>query len=296
MGKILFVARNSVGATIPPEWSNLITNIGYTADVITSSNINNIDLSAYDLAVFNIFIGTTTESLDAIKKCLSVGLDCLYCVMENGADTTGSIAFNLGISSSPEMELSSGPTNIVTFGNNILKKSNGLEFGTSLSIRSSASYFDYIDTISAVAFKAIAANPSNLSQICLGVLPKGSTTSKIANTGANLWFSGTFYVPSGQFFTETAGNIILDIIAYSAPIAYKITGTVSDSNNQPLQRLLRAFDQSSGDLVAETTSASDGSYRLSTSSSDPVTVVCYHDASDTNNSQVKDDLVPILDE
>lgn len=296
MLKILFVVTNSTDAVVNDRWSALIQSIGYTADAVKTQDIATTDLSLYDLAIFGVFTGQSTETLNAIKTCLSSDLDCLYCVMENGADTTGSIAFNLGISSSPEMELSSGPTNIVTFGNNILKKSNGLEFGTSLSIRSLASYFDYIDTISATAFKAIAANPSNLSQICLGVLPKGSTTSKIANTGANLWFSGTFYVPSGHFFTETAGNIILDIIAYSAPIAYKITGTVSDSNNQPLQRLLRAFDQSSGDLVAETTSASDGSYRLSTSSSDPVTVVCYHDASDTNNSQVKDDLVPTLDE
>ena len=296
MGKILFVARNSVGATITPAWSNLITNIGYTADVITSSNIDNIDLSAYNLAVFNVFIGTTTESLDAIKKCLSVGLDCMYCVMDNGVNTTGSIAYNLGISTGVEAESSSGPSNILTFTNSVLVKSGGLLGGTSLYIKPSATYFDYIDTLFASDFKSIASSPSNSSRICFGVLPKGSTTSKISNIGANLWFAGMFYVPNGSGFTEIAQEIILDIIDFGSAGSYKITGTVSDSSNQPLQRLIRAFKKSSGVLVGETISASDGSYKLSIKSSDLVTVVCYHDASDTNNSQIKDDIVPILDE
>lgn len=136
------------------------------------------------------------------------------------------------------------------------------------------------------------------SAVGIALFLKGSGTRTVQELGANVILAPWLYSNGGSF-SAVASDVISAMINWAVSasnVVYKITGTVTDSNNQPLQRLLRAFDKASGTMLVETTSLADGSYKLTTPTNKPVSIVCYHDSSETNNSQVKDDIVPILDE
>ncbi|AZN65183.1 hypothetical protein CFH90_14600 [Acinetobacter johnsonii] len=282
---------------------NAIANFGIFTSVIGISTGNSVTLAEVqavgiesDTMVFIHALDSSANLISVTNQLLNLG----YVVLANFSSTnepSSNILYTLGAYSSAGIGESIASAGFTTHENLLLKKSSALSAGITVNIRSNsagAMVAQFNPSLAASGYINIGYTTPGYSSF--GFWQKGSSIAKngcLVNAGA-LFFNSTVSYGSGL------SNLLLDLITLIASKGildkYRIAGTVSDSNNQPLQRLLRAFDKASGKLVGETTSAADGSYEISTTSDDVVTVVCYHDANDTNNSQVKDDIVPILDE
>lgn len=282
---------------------NTIASLGIFASVTGISTGNSVTLAQVqavgiesDTMVFMHAVDSSANLISVTNQLLNLG----YVVLANISSTnapSSNILYTLGAYSSAGIEESIVSAGFTTYENLLLKKSSALSAGTTVNIRSNsvaATVAQFNPSLAASGYINIGYTTPGYSSF--GFWPKGSSIAKngcLVNAGA-LFFNSTVSYGSGL------SNLLLDLITLIASKGirdkYRIAGTVSDSNNQPIQRLLRAFDKSSGGLVGETTSASTGSYKFSLASNDPVIVICYHDASDTNNSQIKDDIIPILDE
>ena len=62
-------------------------------------------------------------------------------------------------------------------------------------------------------------------------------------------------------------------------------------NNQPLQRMLRVYKQSTGSLITTLQSDSSGFYSYRLISSDKVFIICFS-GSDTSNGQIYTNIIP----
>lgn len=299
--KLAFVHNSGSGSA--PTMIDAIRGLGVFTGVTGIPSGNNVKIaevqavgSESDTLVFIHALDFTTNLLDVINQLLTLG----YVVIANiSASVSPSLnaLYGLGAYSSVGIESSIITAGFISYDNSLLQNSNALSAGITINIGSTSAskIIAQFDPASAAA-GYIDLGYTTQGYSSFGLWPKGSTVAKngcLVNAGA-LFFN------SSVSYASELSNLLLDLIALITSKGlndkYKITGTVSDSNNQPLQRFLRAFDKASGKLVGEATSAADGSYKLSTYSNTPVSIVCYHDANDTNNSQIKDDIIPILDE
>jgi len=131
----------------------------------------------------------------------------------------------------------------------------------------------------------------NISNI---LFKKGIKTLSNINLGARVIFSSWSYSTPTNF-SPNGINVLSLLIewAIGSDVTYSVSGRVSDSDDKPLARLLRAFNKSDGKMVSEvTSSATDGRYSMTLLSNQPLSIVCYH-GDDQNNSKIYDDVVPV---
>ena len=262
------------------------------------SDVHQLDLSIYTLAIFSAYDASNTNTVIAVKKCLDSGLQVAQGVTSSNYTEDGSITYNLGITSSTEIEVLSDNTSVkILTDNQILRQSKGTVENSLIGYRKAGAYFDYIKDVIDPNFISLATHPDDASKVGFGYLPNGSTNSKLNSpTKANFWYMGFAYANSdSNAYTDNFVNIIKDICAFAnGPTKYRVSGSTLNSKQEPVSRKIRIYNKKSGALLAETISASDGTYSLDLTANDPVYVVCLHDSADTNNSQIQDDIIPIL--
>lgn len=262
----------------------VIEGLGFTCEAIGSSDFT----VEYDCL---IIAGNSGADFNVLKDFIDAGVPVM---LGTYASNDFLIPFNalnvVNLDDAPDLSMLSVLTNSYL---------ENYSFKQNVSIRSVRGYSSAYLTVTANnnLTHAICTTPDNVKNVVSYVEEGFMYGSRKAAAP----FFGVGFLPfNTSSELNTNGRALLkDILNFalaSKKLVFKITGNVSDSSNQPLQRLLRAFSKSSGGLVSETISAADGSYKLLVTSSEPVTVICYHDVSDTNNSQIKDDILPILDE
>lgn len=243
------------------------------------------------------------HALDTSENLKQVVLDLLsqsYAVCYNltGTSQSQNLFYQLGVVKSvyePNVE-SSG---FETVGNSFLINSSATQAGRKVATRSESGSA----IICELQLEGIASDyvqigfTTTSSMSSFGFLPHGSTigTSKIEgvliNVGA-IFFNST--KPAGSDLANVLKDLAQFCVHKGLSKTYKIAGTVSNSKQEFLSRKIRAYNKKSGTLLAETMSSEVGSYSLELRTADPVYVVCIHDDSDTNNSQIQDDILPIL--
>lgn len=293
--KIAIVSTDTSSVTVSNLTSEL-SNLGHTATTYAYNSVTAEILQNFDLIITARLLAAT-QSDTAIMAAVAAGIPAILDGTQDGSGTYQTVGSGVPNALGLIYSLASiDASTALTFGSTGPSQFNDFK-SSSISVNTTAPNYRW----SAPVVNLISSGTSIAafgSYIGVALFAKGSATSTVTALGASVVLAPWLYSNGGSISLagrEIIGAMIEWVVAGSET-QYRITGTVSDSNNQPLQRLLRAFDKASGKFVGETTSAADGSYKLTTPTNKPVSVVCYHDSSDTNNSQVKDDIVPILDE
>lgn len=298
MFKILIVSSSANANAATIALMNALPDSLFEKTVIAAGSINTANFENYDLAIFSAYRGDSNSAINAVKICLKNGLKVAQGVTSTSYNLTGSITYNLGITSGLEIDISDQTTEIkVLYDNNILKLSNGLSKNSSIPYRSAGSYFDYIDTIISSEFIKIASHPNDDNKVALGYLPRYAKTEKYDGFNAEFWYIGFAYANgSSATYIANFANIIQDICLFKS-LTYKVSGFVTNSSGLPVKRLIRALDKTTGLLLKETTSNEEnGFYEFLFSAEKELTIICYKESSSNNNSQIRDDVVALLDE
>ena len=179
-----------------------------------------------------------------------------------------------------------------TFQNDILINSQGMEEGTLLQVRQSGAnaWSVFIDSNQTSEFYVpLAVHPGYENRYCFGYLPKQTNTGTYI-TQAPVFHLG-FMFESMSLKTSDILKDVIDFAILNNLPPYIIKGYVFDSNNQPLQRMLRVYKQSTGSLITTLQSDSSGFYSYRLISSDKVFIVCFS-GSDTSNGQIYTNIIP----
>ena len=76
----------------------------------------------------------------------------------------------------------------------------------------------------------------------------------------------------------------------------KITGSVVDEISEPVAKIIRAQERTTGILVKEQWASADGSYSFRDLDINRKYTIIGHDYTGTYNAVIKDDVTPIIDE
>lgn len=294
MYKILIIQRESSGDSVPSGLLEVLPTTVFQLFATPFSKYKQVDLTQFDLVVLYLY----TSSGDVAKNCcldvLSQGVPVVLGLMDDVVSDTTSICRALGITSDIEREVDKGGENIAIRDNLTLLKSNKLEDGDILELRTVDSYMDYLDEGKIIDknFIKLGHAPTDNSKIVFGLLPKGTSNNVISNLGANFYILGILYSPTGSFFNNIFASVVEDIIVGNTRHPYEIKGHISASDSTPLQREIIAFDRISKKLVSSTLSKSDGNFSLGLKRNNDVFVVCLSDQ-DSKNSKIYDLVSPV---
>lgn len=268
-----------------------------TGNMTTLENITNNSNEADTLVLFH--------ALDANDNLKSIVIELLklgYAVCSNITTYTQSnlnILYSLSLLTSVPNEQNSSEAGFTTVENTVLNNTLATTSGKSIQIRiqDGTALFTEISLNSVSSDYVHVGFTTQKSMSSFGFWPKGSIVNGSAINGV-LINAGILLFNSTKPQGSDLNNFLKDLAEFcihkGLSKKYKIIGTVSNSKQEFLSRKIRAYNKASGTLLAETISSEAGSYSLELRTADPVYVVCIHDDSDTNNSQIKDDILPIL--
>lgn len=182
-----------------------------------------------------------------------------------------------------------------TFNQNALNYSQLTNYAnSSVQIYNSSPSFEFGMTSNNISQNAITLSTPNGSNntgyVDLALFPIGTKDISGNLLNATVIFCGWLY-SNGTTYTQTAVTLISNLIDMALK-HYYISGKITDSNNNALVRKVRVYDKTTGYMLTETLSNSDGTYSLTVHQNTPMYVVCIHDSSDSNNSQILDDIIP----
>lgn len=294
--KILLIDPSS--STTATTLKNYLSTLN--AEISTVKYSDSLDVASYgkhdELLVIMLYI----DSNDSVKNFVSNLLTQQYVVIYNlssafassAADLSYTMKFFKSVGTSQQLSA----ITINTIENKLLVQSNALNTNTQLKPTDDGSIYVTKRVLADAdsSYVNLANFADDPTQTALGYFPSGSVISGLNITGCIIFFGALTWKPGGKL-----KEIIFDLYALvknkgAKAAKYRISGTVGNSNQEPIARKLRAYNKSSGNLITETTSASDGTYTMSLTVNDPVYVVCLHDSADNNNSQIQDDIIPIL--
>ena len=269
------------------------------AEISVVTYSDSLDVTSYgkhdELLIIMLYI----DSNDAVKKFISNLLTQQYVVIYNlsnafassGVDPSYTMKFFKSTGTSQQLSA----TTITTIENELLVQSNALSANTQLKTTDDGSVYVTKRVLADAdsSYVNLANFSDDSTQTALGYFPAGSTVNGLNITGCMIFFGALTWKPGGKL-KEIISDLYTLVKTKGAKAKYRISGTVGNSKQEPIIRKLRAYQKSSGNLMAETMSATDGTYKLDLSTSDPVYVVCLHDSTDSNNSQIQDDIIPIL--
>ena len=262
-------------------YSQILKDAGHTVtDITASSNIDSFDLLIVRL--------TSTDAIKVLKQFLVKGKAILIGTYGDGA--TKSTFNNLGIFQIGDI----GQFNSIDLQKNELLN-EPYNNGKTYIVRSNVSYMSaYTASVenSDITYE-LSKTSSQISTIYVAPGFKYGSNNLISQS--KVMGMGWFPYSSNATLTSDGSSLFLEIIRFLLKTKYyQINGTVGNSKQEPIARKLRAYNKASGNLITETTSASDGTYTMNLTVNDPVYVVCLHDSTDNNNSQIQDDIIPIL--
>lgn len=293
--KLLIIVN---GGTVP----NAIKTSTVFSSIVTINYTTGINYTSYgssdELLIYFYYVDYSSDSGSSILSLLNQGYTILH-NMCNGISSSTDILFNLGFFKQSGNFNSSIDDNINTIPNDLSVNINGTTKSQSLKINSVSRYVTTYTTNSAVNGYINLGTSSVVSpttDTVYGVFPSGTVINGKAITGCLVFCGGfTFSEPPSNNPNDLQ-NMLKDISSMVTSKGrskkYYISGKITDSNNSALVRKVRAYDKATGSMLSETMSNSDGTYSLVMYINTPTYVVCIHDSSDSNNSQILDDIIP----
>lgn len=270
-----------------------LTALGHTVIYVATSSSSVI--SGVDLIMIPRYSTNVIEKY--IVQAVNSGIPLITCGDRENTNSTCGVgngilnALNLA---SNIVEYPSHTPN-TTFNQNALNYSQLTNYAnSSVQIYNSNPSFEFGMTSNNISQNAITLSTPNGSNntgyVDLALFPIGTKDISGNLLNATVIFCGWLY-SNGTTYTQTAVTLISNLIDMALK-HYYISGKITDSNNNALVRKVRVYDKTTGYMLTETLSNSDGTYSLTVHQNTPMYVVCIHDSSDSNNSQILDDIIP----
>lgn len=241
-------------------------------------------------------VSLTKDSVNRLKTIVENGTPLIFSEQSSGAVAAlSSIGFNFGLFENVEQEISGASATLYGVGSaQEVFTISGLTTGGTVNVAESTGWKLAIqESLLHTSTVPLAKIQNSSGLVVSAYAPKGASTLLIPNLGATVVLAGFLYssinVKGCEVFRDLVNLCLRDFAKY------KVSGFVKDGDENPLERTLRLYAKSTGELLDSTVSSEvDGSYQLESNYSGDVAVVCVANSNDENNSQIADKVRPRL--
>lgn len=286
--KILLITDSSYNNLIPVLNPNGLNTI----EVRTTNQVNSGNYSPFDIIVITNITNGTTLSTTFISLVNSTKAPVLIGYVNYNGSGVGVSANNalgmLGLASSCS---DPGGRNYctVTDDNHPIMKDNVLPTGTVFLAYGSTHYMTTVSSNNLVANAQVlctsAGDPTAV------FFPKGITTLSNVRLESEVIFLG--FLNEGPSLSEISKRLVQSSLEYLFIKPYQVAGKVTDSNQQPLQRVLYVMEQDVMSPLSKVTSDINGNYKFLLKENTPVSIICTP-LNTNNNAQIRHNIIPEL--